>query len=556
MRALSCPPNRAIRRADVHIQVNHEPERALDDVDYLILGGGTAGCILANRLTESGAHRVVLVEAGGEPRSPYIHIPAGFGNLLRSPKHNWAYWSEPHPDTDGREIPIPSGKGLGGSGLINGMVYVRGQAADYDAWEAGGAAGWGWKDIEPWFRRIEDYAQGGEGRGRGGPFHLTQVRERFPVADAFLRAAQEDGGALNPDYNLDQPGYGYYQVNQYRGRRWSPYEAWLKTARRRPNLTVMTHSHALALTFDGDRCTGARVRRDGFDRHIRVRREVILAAGAIRSPQLLELSGIGRPDVLEAIGVPVRRELPDVGEHYKDHYALRVNWRLHDVKSLNESTRGWRLAAAVARYLVRRDGILTLGPALCHGFVSTDPSEDRPDVQFLFMHASYENAAKRVLDKLPGMTVGIIQQRPRSSGSIHAASADPLRAPTIQPRFLSDPDDRRRVVEAIRIARRLAGRPSLAGMVEREMNPGPAADTDDALLAWARATGQTLYHPCGTCRMGTGEGSVVDLRLRVHGIEGLRVADASVMPSITSGNIHGPVIVVAERAADMILADA
>ncbi len=528
----------------------------MDDVDYLILGGGTAGCILAARLSESGHHRVMLVEAGGAPRSPYIRIPAGFGHLLRSPHHNWAYESEPHPDTDDRPIPIPSGRGLGGSGLINGMVYVRGQAADYDGWAGGGATGWGWADVEPWFRRIEDYAQGGAGRGRGGPVHLTQVRERFPVADAFLAAAAEDGAPIVEDYNLDQRGYGYYQVNQYRGRRWSPYEAYLAPARRRPNLTVLTHTQATGLTFDGRRCTGARLLRRGTPGEVRARREVILAAGAIRSPQLLELSGIGRPDVLEPIGVPVRHELPGVGEHYTDHYALRVNWRLHGVRSLNESTRGWRLAAAVARWAWRRDGILTLGPALCHGFVSTDPADERPDTQFLFMHASYENAAKRVLDRLPGMTVGIIQQRPRSTGTIHAASADPLAPPAITPRFLSDPDDRRRVVAAIRIARRLVTRPSLAPLVEREMNPGPAADDDAALLAWARATGQTLYHPCGTCRMGTGDDAVVDPRLRVRGVEGLRVADASVMPTITSGNIHAPVIMVAERAAEMILADA
>lgn len=319
---------------------------------------------------------------------------------------------------------------------------------------------------------------------------------------------------------------------------------------------MLTETHALGLLFDGNRCTGATVRHAGTDRRIRVRREVILAAGTTRSPQVLELSGIGRPDVLERLGVPVRHALPDVGENYTDHYSLRVNWRLHGVKSLNESTRGWRLALATGQYLIRRDGILTLGPALCHGFVSTDPADPRPDVQFLFMHASYENAARRVLDRLPGMTIGIIQQRPRSRGSIHAASADPLAPPAIQPRFLSDPDDRRRVVQAIRIARRIAARPALAPIVDREMNPGPAADTDEALLAWARATGQTLYHPCGTCRMGPGEGSVVDLRLRVHGLEGLRVVDASVMPSITSGNIHAPVMMVAERGAQMILADA
>ena len=528
----------------------------MDDADYVIIGGGTAGCILANRLTASGKHRVVLVEAGGEPRSPFIRLPAGFGNMLRNPRYNWGYESEPHPDTDGRRIPIPSGRGLGGSGLINGMVCVRGQQADYDEWAAAGATGWAFSDVEPYFRLVEDYAQGGPGRGRGGPMHITQVRERFPVADAFLRAAVEDGGRLVEDYNTDQAGFGYYQVNQYRGRRWSPYDAFLAPARKRPNLTVMRDTLCLGLTFEGDRCAGATVHHAGLTRPLRARREVILTAGAIRSPQLLELSGIGQAEVLHALGVPIRQEAPNVGENYHDHYALRVNWRLRGVHSLNESTRGWRLAAAVVQYLVKRTGILTLGPALCHGFVSTDPAVERPDMQFLFMHASYENAAKRVLDKKPGMTIGIIQQRPQSVGSIHAVSTDPAVAPAIQPRFLSASDDRARVVAAIRLARRLVTQPALAPIIEREMNPGPTADDDEGLLRWARSTGQTLYHPCGTCRMGSDEGAVVDLALRVRGVDGLRVADASVMPSITSGNIHLPVMMVAERAADLILADA
>jgi choline dehydrogenase-like flavoprotein len=286
------------------------------------------------------------------------------------------------------------------------------------------------------------------------------------------------------------------------------------------------------------------------------RRGVILAAGAIRSPQLLELSGIGRPDALGPIGVPVRHELAGVGEGYHDHYALRMNWRLRGIRSLNESTRGWRLAAAVARYAVRRTGILTLGPALCHGFVSTDPASVRPDAQLLFMHASYADAARRVLDRRPGMTIGIIQQRPRSVGSIHSACADPARPPAIRPRFLSDAEDRRSVVAAMRLARRLVARPSLAPLVAGEMNPGPGVGDDETLLEWARATGQTLYHPCGTCRMGDDEGAVVDPALRVRGLEGLRVVDASVMPSLTSGNIHAPVMMIAERASDLILAEA
>ncbi len=467
----------------------------MDDVDYLIIGGGTAGCILANRLTESGRHRVLLVEAGGEPRSPFIRIPAGFGHLLRSRRHNWGYESAPDPDTDGRAIPIPSGRGLGGSGLINGMVYVRGQAADYDGWAAGGASGWAYADVEPYFRRLENYAQGGRGRGHDGPLHVTQVRERFPAADAFLRAAVEDGARLVEDYNLEQTGFGYYQVNQFRGRRWSPYEAYLAPARRRSNLAVMVHTTALGLTFDGARCTGATLGRGRGTLRVRARRGVILTAGAIRSPQLLELSGIGRAEVLGTIGVPVRHELAGVGEHYSDHYALRMNWRLRGIRSLNESTRGWRLAVALARYAARRRGILTLGPALCHGFVTVDPEGERPDTQFLFMHASYENAARRVLDRAPGMTIGIIQQRPRSTGSIHSASADPTRPPAIRPRFLSAPEDRERVVDAIRRARRLVSRPALAPLVVREMNPGPLAVDDDALLRMGPGDGPDPVPP-------------------------------------------------------------
>lgn len=534
--------------------------RCVRDIDYIIVGGGTAGCILAARLTESGRHNVLLVETGGEPRSPFIRLPAGFGHLLRNRDYNWAYESEPDDETRGRRIPIPSGRGLGGSGLINGMVYVRGQAEDYDGWAAKGADGWAWDDVEPWFRRQEDYdgPVAGPGRGHGGPLHLTQVGERFPIADAFLRAAVEDGGRINEDYNLHQDGYGYYQVNQYRGKRWSPYEAWLKEARKRPNLTVWTGAHALGLTFDGTRCTGVRVERDGRELAMTARREVILAAGSFRSPQLLEVSGIGAPDVLGAIGVPVRHALPGVGENYHDHYAIRMNWRLHNVRSLNECTRGPRLWAAVVQYLTRRTGILTLGPALCHGFVTAGRDSARPDTQFLFMHASYANAARRELDRLPGMTIGIIQQRPESVGYVHATSPDTRDRPTIQPRFLSAEEDRETLVGAMRIARRVVGRPALAPYVVTEMNPGPDARDDEGLLGFARDTGQTLYHPCGTCRMGADgdPGAVVDPRLRVRGVAGLRVIDASVFPTITSGNIHAPVIMVAERGADMVLADA
>ncbi len=527
----------------------------MDDVDYLIIGGGSAGCVLAHRLTESGRFRVLLVEAGGAPRSPYIRIPAGFGHMLRSRRHNWAYRSTPDAATDGREIPIPSGRGLGGSGLINGMVFVRGQAADYDGWAAGGADGWSYADVAPYFRRIENTTMPGPERGHDGPLHVTQVRERFAASDAFLAAAAGAGGRLVDDYNVEQAGFGYYQLNQHDGRRWSPYDAYLAPARDRQNLQIMSNTLALELTFSGSRCTGARLARRGHITTVSARREVIVAAGAIRSPHLLELSGIGRPDVIGSLGLPVRVAHAEVGEGYTDHYALRMNWRIRGVSSVNQLSRGRHLLGAIARYATRRTGILTLGPALCHGFISTAPDADRPDAQLLFMHASYENAAQRVLDREPGMTIGIIQQRPRSAGSIHATSTDPRVAPAIRPRFLTAAEDRRCVVAAMRIVRGIASEPSLARLIVREMNPGRDATDDPALLAWARMTGQTLYHPCGTCRMGSDDDAVVDTRLRVRDVERLRVVDASVMPTITSGNIHAPVLMIAERAADLIRED-
>jgi len=526
----------------------------MDTYDYIIVGGGTAGCILANRLTASGRHRVLLVEAGGAPRSPWISIPAGFSKLLTNRKYNWLFKTAAEESTRGRVISVPRGKGLGGSTLINGMIYVRGQPRDYDAWHEAGATGWRFEDVEPYFRKLECYPQGGETRGKNGPLHLEKVNERYPIAEAFMQAAVEDGQRLNEDYNArDQEGFGYYQVNQRGGRRWSAYDAYLKPARKRPNLHIVTDAHVLRVDLDGRRCTGITYRCHGRDISVRAHVEVVLAAGAIQTPQILELSGIGQPALLQSLGVKVQHALPGVGENYIDHFATRMNWRVKNTVTLNEMARGWRLALAVSQYLARRTGILTLGTGLVHGFVKTRATLPTPDAQYFFVHASYANAAERILDRAPGMTIGVAQLRPESIGSIHAMSVDPLQGPSIRPNFLSSDVDQQCIIDSMKLARRIVGQPAMAQFVERELSPGPDVMTDADWLAFARENGQTIYHPLGTCRMGEDDHAVVDPRLKLRGLAGLRVVDASVMPKMVSGNIQGAVMMVAEKGADLIL---
>ncbi|CUJ83402.1 Alcohol dehydrogenase [acceptor] [Achromobacter sp. 2789STDY5608615] len=529
----------------------------MGDYDFIIAGGGTAGCILANRLTADGRHRVLMLEAGHEARSMWISIPAGFSKLLVNPDYNWRFATEPEDNVYGRTIAVPRGKGLGGSTLINGMIYVRGRPQDYDGWEAAGAAGWGAGTAERVFRKIECYEPGGETRGKSGPMHVEEVAERFPVSDAFLRAAQEDGLPLNPDYNAGrQDGVGYYQVAQRHGRRWSVVDGYLKPAAGRRNLTVECGAHVTRLLFEGKRCVGVAYRKNGQEFTVRARRETLLCLGAVQSPQLLELSGVGSPALLQSFGIPLVHAQPQVGENYIDHFATRMNWRVRNTVTLNEMSRGWRLARQVARYYTRHKGILTLGTGLVHGFVKSAPDLPAADVQYFFVHASYANAAERILDRAPGMTIGVAQLRPESVGSIHLKSADPLAAPSIRPNFLSAQVDRDSLVGGMRVARRIVQRPALQRYIERELSPGADVDSDEQWLDFARRNGQTIYHPIGTCRMGADAGAVTDPRLRVNGIAGLRVVDASVMPKMVSGNTQAAVMMVAERGAEMILEDA
>lgn len=532
------------------------PEQQVESFDYVIVGGGTAGCILANRLSADGRQRVLVLEAGGEPGSMWIPIPAGFSKLLTNRRYNWLFRTEPEANTHHRQISVPRGRGLGGSTLINGMIYVRGQPQDYDGWEQAGAQGWGYRAVEPYFRKLENYAPGGQLRGKDGPLYLEQVRERFPIAQAFLDAAAEDRQRLNDDYNGEaQEGFGYYQANQRNGRRWSAYDAYLAPARRRPNLAVATGAHVQRLTFEGSRCTGVCYRQGEREVTVRANLEVIMAAGAFQTPQLLELSGVGRPDVLQRLGIPLRHELPGVGENYIDHYATRMNWRVRNTVTLNEMTRGLRLMREVAHYYARRRGILTLGTGLVHGFVRTRADVPRPDAQYFFMHASYANAAERILDREPGMTIGVTQLRPESVGSVHARSADPQEAPSIRPNFLSSPVDQACLVDAMKIARRIVAHPAMQRYVDHEMSPGIDVQDDAGWLEFARLNGQTIYHPAGTCRMGTDGAAVVDPALRVKGLHGLRVVDASVIPRMVSGNLQAAVMMVAEKGADLVLAD-
>ena len=524
--------------------------------DYVIVGGGTAACVLANRLSADGQTSVLLLEAGGEPRSPWIRIPAGFSKLLVDPTYNWRFESQPEDNVFGRKIAIPRGRGLGGSSLINGMIYVHGQRGDYDQWADLGATGWSADTVMPYFKKLENYVFATDARGQNGPMHVDQVRQRVPIASAMIDAAVQAGHAENADYNgAEQDGFGYYQVTQKNGQRWSAHDAYLKPALGRSNLRVLTEAFVDKLVFEGKQCTGVTYLRHGERTTVNAKRCVVLCAGAVQSPQLLEVSGIGDPQRLRDLGIQVVHPNAQVGENYIDHYATRMNWRVKRASTLNETTRGWRLLRSVLQYALTKRGILTLGTGLVHGFFRSRPQELTPDVQCFFMHASYANAAVRELDTKPGMTMGVTGLRPTSRGSIHIESADMERPPAIRPNFLSTPEDGQCLVNGMKIVRELMSQPAIEPYVDHEMSPGPKVQSDEDWLHFARANGQTIYHPIGTCRMGSDPEAVVDPRLRVCGVEGLRVVDASVFPSMVSGNTQAAVMAVAERASDLILED-
>ncbi|MDE0992467.1 MAG: GMC family oxidoreductase N-terminal domain-containing protein [Rhodospirillales bacterium] len=529
--------------------------------DYIVIGSGTAGSVVAARLSESGKHSVCVLEAGPPDRNPFIHIPAGVMYTLKNPKINWLYTASGSEGTAGRKITQPRGKTLGGSGSINGHIYSRGHRMDFDSWAQKGNHGWGYADVLPYFKRSENKIGAGDSgfHGRGGPFTITDIDEKHPLCDAFIEGAQSIGIPHNPDYNgKTQEGIAYAQRSVHKGQRVSPARAFLHPAMTRPNVEVMTNTHTQKIIIKNKRAMGVQIKRGGPSGSIELitaNKEVILCAGAIASPQLLQLSGIGAPAHLQDIAVSVAHELPGVGENFRDHYSVRLMARIQEMQTFNERVRGVNLVKEVVKYALYRKGALALTPTLIYCFWKSDQSLDYSDIQLTFTPASYPQGLRTGLDRFPGATVACWQQRPESVGYIRAKSNNPFEYPEIQANFLAEEKDRQILLSAMRLSRQIMNSKPFSPYVAEETWPGISRQSDEELLQHARETGNTAYHPMGTCRMGPAEqtNTVVDDQLRVHGIEGLRVADASIMPMMPTANLNAGTLMIGEKASDMIL---
>ncbi|MEO8566876.1 MAG: choline dehydrogenase [Betaproteobacteria bacterium] len=529
--------------------------------DYIIVGAGSAGCVLADRLTADGRHSVLLLEAGPPDTYPWIHVPIGYAKTMFDARYNWCFYTEPDPGMNGRRIYWPRGKGLGGSSSINGLIYVRGQREDYDRWAAEGNAGWSYDEVLPYFKRLE-HAVGGDPvyHGRDGPLWCSPIRRRHELIDAVVAGAGELGIARNDDFNgAAQEGAGYYHLSTRRGWRCSTAVAYLKRARQRRNLRVETSAQATRIAFDGRRASGVSYRHRGAARTATARREVLLCAGALQTPQLLQLSGVGPEALLRSFDIPVVHALPGVGENLQDHLQARVIYECTRPITTNDDLASfWRMIGMGIDYLFTRDGPMAVGINQGGIFARACPDATTPDVQFHIATLSSDMAGSPT-HAFSGFTMSVCQLRPQSRGWVRIRSADPLTPPAMQANYLSAQADRETLIAGIRLARRLAATRALSPYVKTEYRPGPAVESDADLLEFARNTSGTIFHPSGTCKMGDAardRQAVVDSELRVHGLAGVRVVDCSIMPTLTSGNTNVPVVMIAEKAADLILRDA
>lgn len=538
-----------MKRGDQH--------QAVDEFDYVVVGAGSAGCVIANRLSADPRVRVCLLEAGGSDNHPWIQIPVGYFFNFDHPRADWRFRTEPEAELNGRVLKYPRGKVLGGTSSINGMVYIRGHAADYDGWRQLGNVGWGWADVLPYFIKSEDQVRGAsESHGVGGELTVDDLRASWEILDIFRSAAMQVGIPPTDDFNSgESEGVGYFQVTQKNGRRMSTARAFLAPAKRRSNLTVLTRAHVLGIKFDGNRATGVQFNRGGSREFVAARSEVILSAGAVGSPQILQLSGIGEPLLLRSKGVNVTHALPGVGACLQDHAAIRMMFKVRNTTTLNDQLSSWFTKATMGlQYALFRSGPMTIPPALVNAFVRSRPSLLSPDLQYVVYPLSYDVVGEPA-HAFSAFTSSVCLVRPESRGTVKIASADPFAAPEIRLNFLSASADRHAAIAGMRGIRAICHAPAFERFGVEEFRPGCSLQSDEELLEGAREVTSTIFHPTSTCRMGGDELAVVDDRLRVHGITGLRVADASVMPTIVSGNTNAATIMIGEKASAMIIED-